>query len=86
MTAMTRKELWDIQSDDSPSKAEESQIEAKQSGNHMSDKRTGLTRVEVEPKPHSHQQGEQLTCHKVNLHGETRRNNVTCMYDITDKS
>lgn len=33
----------------------------------MSDERTGLTGVEVDPKPHSHEQGEQLAGHKVNL-------------------
>lgn len=53
---------------DSPAEAEESQVEAQQSGHHMSDERTGLAGVEVDPKPHSHQQGEQLTRHKVNLH------------------
>ena len=37
----------------------------------MSDERTGLTGVEVEPKPQSHQQGKELTCHKVNLHRDT---------------
>ena len=68
MTVMTRKELRDKQSSDSPAKAEESQVEAQQSGHHMSDERTGLTGVEVDPKPHSHQQGEQLTRHKVYLH------------------
>ena len=62
------------QSSDSPAKAEESQVEAKQSGHHMSNEGTGLTGVEVDPKPHSHQQGEQLTGHKVNLHrGDTQK-------------
>lgn len=55
-------------SEDSPAKAEESQVEAQQSGHHMSNKGTGLTGVEVDPEPHSHQQGKQLTSHKVNLH------------------
>lgn len=58
---------------DSPAKAEESQVEAQQSGHHMSDEGTGLTGVEVEPEPHSHQQGKKLTCHKVNLHKGTHK-------------
>ena len=73
MTVMTRKELRDKYSSDSPAEAEESQVEAQQSGHHMSDERTGLTGVEVDPKPHGHQQGEQLTCHEVNLHRGTRK-------------
>lgn len=84
MTVMTRKELWDKQSTDSPAKAEESQVEAQQSGHHMSDERTGLAGVEVEPKPHSHQQGEQLTRHKVNLHRGTYKNNVIDVWDPDD--
>ncbi len=52
---MTRKEQRYKTSSDSPAEAEESQVEAKQSGHHMSDERTGLTRVEVDPKPHGHQ-------------------------------
>lgn len=70
MTVITRKEPWDKQSSDSPAKAEESQVEAQQGGHHMSDERTGFAGVEVDPKPHGHQQREQLTCHKVNLHGD----------------
>lgn len=81
MTVMTRKELRDKQSSDSPAKAEESQVEAQQSGHHMSNERTGLTGVEVEPKPHSHQQGEQLTCHKVNLHRGTHKHSVTDVWN-----
>lgn len=65
------------QRSDSPAKAEEGQVEAQQSGHHMSDERTGLTGVEVDPKPHSHQQGKQLTCHKVNLHRGTHQYTVT---------
>lgn len=78
---MTIKELMDKQSD-SPAEAEESQVEAQQSGHHMSDKGTGLTGVEVEPKPHSHQQGKQLTCHKVNLHRGTHRKSSIQTYEI----
>lgn len=63
-----KKKKW---SSDSPAEAEESQIEAQQSGHHMSDEGTGLTGVEVEPEPHGHQQGEQLTCHEVYLHRHT---------------
>lgn len=43
----------------------------------MSDEGTGLARVEVEAKPHCHEQGEQLTCHKVNLHRGTSENDVS---------
>ena len=69
---MASTELQDTQSGDSPAKAEESQVEAQQSRHHMSDKGTGLAGVEVEPKPHSHQQGKQLTCHKVHLSRDTK--------------
>lgn len=69
---MTRTELRDKQRGDSPAKAEESQVEAQQSGHHMSDEGTGLTGMKVDPKPNSHQQGKQLACHKVNLRTETQ--------------
>lgn len=52
---MTRTELRDKQRGDSPAKAEESQVEAQQSGHHMSDEGTGLTGMKVDPKPNSHQ-------------------------------
>lgn len=52
----------------SPAEAEEGQVKAQQSGHHVPDKGTGLAGVEVDPKPHGHHQGEQLTRHKVNLH------------------
>lgn len=61
------------QSSDSPAEAEESQVEAQKSGHNMSDERTGLTGVEVDPKPHGHQQGEHLTRNKVNLHRDIQR-------------
>lgn len=78
----TSLRYWD--SDDSPAKAEESQVEAQQSGHHMSDKGTGLTGVEVDPEPHSQQQGKHLTCHKVNLHRGTRKNTVTGVWNLDD--
>lgn len=52
---------------DSPAEAEQGQVEAQQSRHHVSDERAGLTGVEVDPKPHGHEQGEQLAGHKVNL-------------------
>lgn len=53
---------------DSPAEAEEGQVKAQQSGHDVSDEGTGLSGVEVDPKPHGHQQGEQLTRHEVDLH------------------
>lgn len=64
-------------SGDSPAEAEESQVEAQQRGHHVSDEGAGLAGVEVDPKPHSHQEGKQLTRHKVHL----RRG--TCGCDVT---
>lgn len=51
----------------------------------MSDEGAGLTGVEVEPEPHSHQQGKKLTCHKVNLHTGTHRYTVTEEAKETDE-
>lgn len=59
--------MWMEESGDSPAEAEESQVEAQQRGHHVSDEGTGLAGVEVDPKPHSHQEGKQLTRHEVNL-------------------
>lgn len=64
---MARKDSQDDQICDSPAKTEESQVGAQQGGHHMSDEGTGLAGMEVDPEPDGHQQGEQLTCHKVNL-------------------
>lgn len=55
----------------SPAKAEEGQIEAQQGGNYMPDEGTRLTRVQVESKPESRDQGEELAHHKVHLMRDT---------------
>ena len=69
---MTRKDSYDDQNCDSPAKTEESQVGAQQSGHHMPDEGTGLAGMEVDPEPDGHQQGKQLTCHKVNLNQDRK--------------
>lgn len=64
---IARKGSRDGQNGDSPAKTEERQVEAQQSGHHVSDEGTGLAGMEVDPEPDGHQQGEQLTRHKVDL-------------------
>lgn len=73
---MGSKDVRIKHSGDSPAEAEESQVEAQQRGHHVSDEGTGLAGVEVDPKPHSHQEGKQLTRHKVNLRRGTNGRSV----------
>lgn len=51
----------------SPAKAEESQIEAQQRSDYMSDEGTCLAGVQVESEPEGRCQGKELACHKVYL-------------------
>lgn len=78
-TVMRRTSCGIYRGSDSPAKAEESQVQAQQSCHHMPDEGTGFSGVEVNSKPHGHQQGKQLTCYKVNLHREAHKTSMNVL-------